>query len=64
MITREMIIGDIVRQHPETLPIFEKYRLDCFECQVADYEALEHGAGVHKVNVEELLEELNRVAGE
>ena len=63
MITREMIIGDIVRQHPETLPIFEKYMLDCFECQVADYEALEHGAGVHKVNVDDLLEELNRIAG-
>jgi hybrid cluster-associated redox disulfide protein len=64
MITREMIIGDIVRQHPETLQVFEKYRLDCFECQVADYEALEHGAGVHKVNVDDLLEELNRIAGE
>ena len=64
MITKEMTIGDIVRQHPETLAIFEKYRLDCFECQVADYEALEHGAGVHKVNVDDLLEELNRIAGE
>ena len=63
MITKEMTIGDIIRQHPETVRVFEKYRLDCFECQVADFEELEHGAGVHKVDVVELLQELNRVVG-
>ena len=30
------------------------------ECQIAAYEKVEHGAGVHKVNIDELLEELNR----
>ena len=43
------------------LGLFEKYGLDCFECQIADFEALEHGADVHKVNVEMLLQELNRL---
>ena len=64
MITREMFIGEIVRLYPETMKIFEKYGLDCFECQIADFEALEHGANVHKVDVDVLLEELNRtIAG-
>ncbi len=63
MITKEMLIGDIVRLYPETLNVFEKYGLDCFECQIADFEALEHGASVHKVNVDQLLEELNRFIG-
>jgi len=57
-----MIIGDIIRRHPETLKVFEQFGLDCFECQIADFEAVEHGAGVHKVEVDELLKELNRVA--
>ncbi len=61
MITKEMTIGEIIRRHPETLAVFERYRLDCYECQIADFEALEHGAGVHKINVDELLQELNRV---
>jgi hybrid cluster-associated redox disulfide protein len=61
MITKEMIIGDIIRRYPETLGVFDAYGLDCYECQIADFEALEHGAGVHKVNVAELLEELNRI---
>ena len=60
MINREMIIGEIIRSYPQTLAVFEKYRLTCFECQIADYEALEHGADVHKVDVDKLLDELNQ----
>ncbi len=62
MIAKEMTIGEIIRRYPQTLPIFERHGLDCHECQIAEYEALEHGAGVHKIDVESLLEELNRVA--
>ena len=61
MITREMLIGEIIRQHPETVPVFTKYRLDCPECQIADFEELEQGAGVHHVDVDKLLVELNEV---
>ncbi len=60
MITRDMIIADIIRQHPETLAIFKQYNLDCYECQIADLETIEHGAGVHKVNIDELVDALNR----
>ena len=64
MITREMLIGEIIRQHPETVRVFTKYSLDCPECQIADFEELEHGAGVHHVNVDQLLEELNGAVGD
>lgn len=60
MITREMIIADIIRQHPETLSVFKQYNLDCYECQIADLETLEHGADVHKVGIDSLLDALNR----
>jgi len=60
MITRDMIIADIIRQHPETLAVFKNYNLDCYECQIADLETLEHGAGVHKVSIDQLLDALNR----
>jgi hybrid cluster-associated redox disulfide protein len=60
MITRDMIIADVIRKHPETLPVFMQFKLDCYECQIADLETLEHGAGVHKVGIDELLEALNR----
>jgi hybrid cluster-associated redox disulfide protein len=60
MITQDMIIADIIRQHPETLTVFQQFNLDCYECQIADLETLEHGAGVHKVAIAELLDALNR----
>jgi len=62
VITKDMIISEILRRHPETLPIFERYGLDCFDCQIADYEELEHGASVHKVDIDTLLAELNGTA--
>ena len=59
MITRDMIIADIIIRNPETLAVFKNYHLDCYECQIADLETLEHGAGVHKVSIDELLSSLN-----
>lgn len=60
MITKEMTIEEVIRRYPETIPVFRKFGLDCLECQIAQFEQLEHGAGVHKVDVEKLLDELNR----
>ena len=61
MITQEMIIADIIAQHPETLAVFKRFNLDCYECQIADLETLGHGAGVHKVDIDHLLASLNEV---
>ncbi|HIJ80889.1 MAG TPA: DUF1858 domain-containing protein [Desulfuromonadales bacterium] len=59
MITREMIIADIIMQHPETLTVFKAYNLECYECQIADLETIEHGAGVHNISIDVLLNSLN-----
>ena len=60
MITRDMIISDIITTHPETIAVFKQFNLDCYECQIADIETIEHGAGVHLVGIDELLDALNR----
>lgn len=59
MITKDMIIGDIIRQYPATVEVFTNHGLECNECQIADLETLEHGAGHHKLDIKSLLEELN-----
>ena len=61
MITREMIISDIISSHPQTIAVFRSFGLDCMECQIADYEEVEHGAGVHNVDIVKLLKALNAV---
>ena len=60
MITREMTISDIITKYPETIEVFRTFGLDCMECQIADYEEVEHGAGVHNVDIVKLLEALNK----
>lgn len=60
MITRDMTIEDVIRKYPETVEVFRKFGLDCMECQIAAFEAVEHGAGVHHVDVDRLMEELNK----
>ena len=60
MITREMTISDIISKHPETIEVFRTFCLDCMECQIADYEEVEHGAGVPNVDIVQLLEALNK----
>lgn len=61
MITRDMKIAEIITRYPETIPVFREFGLDCQECQIADVEDLDHGAGVHEVDIEGLLEALNKV---
>jgi len=59
MITREMTIGQILREHPETIAVFKRFGLDCHTCQIASLESVESGAEVHQVNIDDLLRELN-----
>jgi len=61
MITRDMTISEIIIRYPQTLTVFRRFGLSCQECQIADFEALEHGAGVHKLDIDLLLRELNKV---
>lgn len=59
MITRDMKIEEIIRKYPKTIAVLKGFGLDCSACSIAEYEDLAHGAGVHKVDIEELLKRLN-----
>lgn len=59
MVTKDMLIGDIIRTYPATALVFARYHLECLECQLADLETLEHGAGIHNIAVDRLVDELN-----
>ena len=61
MINKNMSIEDIVRKHPETIPIFERYGLGCVGCQAALIENIEQGAEVHGIDVVALIDDLNKV---
>jgi hybrid cluster-associated redox disulfide protein len=60
MISKTMPIEDIVREFPETRLIFERYGLRCAGCQAALFENVVQGAKVHGINVEDLINDLNK----
>lgn len=60
MIRKEMKIEDVLRKYPQTAAVFQTFGIDCAECQLSQYEDIEHGAKVHKIDLESLLEGLNR----
>ena len=59
MIRKEMKIEDVLRNFPQTIPVFRRFGIDCAQCQLSEYEDLEHGAKVHGIDLKELLQGLN-----
>ncbi len=64
MITKETKIEDVLRRFPKAIPVFGQFGIDCAGCQLSAYENIEHGARVHGIDLVELLDALNRAAGE
>lgn len=63
-VTRQTIIGDIVRKYPFSVEVFMDYGVHCVGCHVSDFETLEQGILGHGFSEGELLElidELNEI---
>lgn len=63
-ITRDMKIQEVVTSHPETAPVFLEHGMHCLGCQVAMFESIEQGARAHGIDVDKLMEALNRAVEE
>lgn len=59
MITKEMTIGEIIRIKEDAAQILMSFGMGCIGCPSAQSESLEDAAGVHGLNVEELVKALN-----
>lgn len=60
-ITKDMVIHDVVMNHPETFPVFQKYGIGCVGCMFAGSETIEQGIGAHGIDVDRFVKELNEV---
>ena len=59
-ITKEMTIGEVIRNYPETLPLFLNHGLHCVGCPIAQGETIEQAAKVHKIDLDKFLQQLNK----
>lgn len=63
-ITKEMNITDIVRQYPQSVEVFMKHGMGCLGCAAARFENVAQGAMAHGIDVDKLITDLNKAAGE
>lgn len=60
VITEEMIIGEVLRRHPESEAVFKKYfGKGCFTCPGSDNEDIAFGAMMHNADLAAVIAELN-----
>lgn len=59
-ITKEMLIGDVVRQRRDLTEVFMDNGMHCVGCPSAQAESIEEACMVHGLNIENLLDALNK----
>ncbi|MBO5247938.1 MAG: DUF1858 domain-containing protein [Clostridia bacterium] len=59
MITKEMLIGDVIRTYPETSEVLLRFGMHCIGCMAARGESVADACAVHGLDVEEVVEALN-----
>ncbi len=59
-ITKDMTIGEVVRQHENSVDVLMSFGMGCVGCPSAQAETLEEAATVHGLDLEKLLEALNK----
>lgn len=60
MITKDMTIGEVVRMKENAPEILMSFGMGCIGCPSAQAESIEDAANVHGLNLESLLEALNK----
>lgn len=60
-VTKKSIIGKVVQEHPETVEAFLKHGLHCIGCGISFYETVEQGSQMHGIDVDKLIEDINKI---
>ena len=58
-VTGDMLVGQIVNEHPETIPVLMGIGMHCLGCPASRGESIEEACAVHGVDCDELIEKLN-----
>ena len=57
---KDTLIGKILEQAPEKADVLLEAGMHCLSCPAAQMETLEEACAVHGIDVDELLENLNK----
>ena len=60
MITKDMTIGEVIKNNSNKADVLMSFGMGCVGCPSAQAETIEEAAYVHGINLDELLEALNK----
>lgn len=59
MVTKDMIIAEVLDNYPETAPLFLEIGMHCLGCPSARGESVEQACMVHNADCDALIEKIN-----
>ena len=59
VVTKDMIIAEVLNMDPGTIPIFLQNGLHCLGCAMSSGETIEEACMVHGLDCDDLMEQLN-----
>ena len=63
MVTKDMIIAEVLDNYPQTAPLFLEIGMHCLGCPSARGESVEQACMVHGADVDTLIEKINAMIG-
>ena len=60
VITKDMLIGELIRKKPEAIETLMSFGMGCVGCPSSQMESLEEAAMVHGLNLDALMTALNK----
>lgn len=59
-VKKDMLIGELIRKKPAAIEILMQFGMGCVGCPSSQMESLEEAAMVHGLNLDSLMEALNK----
>lgn len=60
-ITKEMTMGEIIQANPDVVPVLLEAGMHCIGCPAHQFESLEDAAGVHGIDIDELMKKIEAI---
>ncbi len=61
-ITKDMTINEVIQKYPKSAVVFMEHGFYCIGCPASQAETIEQGAELHQVDLNKLLDDLNKAA--
>lgn len=61
MLSPTLIVADLLKIRPETIPVFIKYRMACVGCAMSSFETIKDAASIYRLPYQQFLNELQQV---